>query len=188
MNTSAIFNNFRTLDKVPLDDVKDGAYIRSTAITIGDYVRSTVTGRYGVIQAIGLVGPNGHMKEDNWLDIDWFSEDDAERRSLQYHFNYDKVLYLGKSDNLKRSLYIFDNPTMEGDEEFRIKDPNNPKRKIKITKHKQVAIIARSIEHAYASYDGYEWNRDWQLTDIQKLGPSWNDNKQPFQLTDLDWI
>lgn len=185
MSTSAIFNNFRTLDKVPFND---GKHIFSIVIAVGDYVRSTVTGRYGVIQAIGNLDPSGRMNEDNLLDVHWFSEDHTERRSFQYHFNYDKVLYLGKSDNLKRSLYIFDNPSMEGDEEFRIKDPNNPKRKIKITKHKQVAIIARSVEHAYAIYDGYEWSRDWQLTGVQKLGPAWNDDKQPQYLTDLDWI
>lgn len=64
-------------------------------------------------------------------------------------------------DKPVKRIFYFDNPSMVGDLEFKIKDPANPKRKLTVTQHKKVAIIAYSHAEARALYDGYEWSEAW---------------------------
>lgn len=63
--------------------------------------------------------------------------------------------------NLIKRIYYFNNPSMTGDLEFKIKDPANPKRKISVTQHKRVAVIAGSPTEARSLYDGYEFSDSW---------------------------
>lgn len=156
---------------------------------MGSMIRMARTGHYGtVVSTFGLIDSRGYFKDEDTVEVILHTNSGSDSHVVLDREDFTNTCYLGQTDDLKRSLYIFVNPTMDGDEEFRIKDPNNPKRKIKITKHKEVAIVARSSEHAYLLYDGHEWNRDWELKRVEELGSGWNSNKSIDQLTDIDWV